>query len=325
VFLNSVDVFTDPVDGDDTYTADPSWNNAGQQVVYFADGAGTTVTISNLSAASTYYYRVYEYNCSGIDINYKTDAYGTANDDTYLFTQDFTSCPPAGWLNVRIAGDQDWTCGGGYASASGLGSSAPSEIWYITPSINFSATTNAVLTFDSWTTGTDITHPRLEVRYSTDYPGTGNPNLYNWTTLPFNTPAENSALWTPSGIIDLSGITTSAYIAFRYTSSGTAAGTATEWRIDNVAITENGCAAPTTQASNLTFSNIASTSMTLNWDSGNGTGRIVLAKEGSAVDQVPVDLTSYSADPDFTAGQILALEILSCISEMNQVWISVGC
>jgi hypothetical protein len=303
VFLNSVDVFTDPVDGDDTYTADPSWNNAGQQVVYFADGAGTTVTISNLSAASTYYYRVYEYNCSGIDINYKTDAYGTANDDTYLFTQDFTSCPPAGWLNVRIAGDQDWTCGGGYASASGLGSSAPSEIWYITPSINFSATTNAVLTFDSWTTGTDITHPRLEVRYSTDYPGTGNPNLYNWTTLPFNTPAENSALWTPSGIIDLSGITTSAYIAFRYTSSGTAAGTATEWRIDNVAITENGCAAPTTQASNLTFSNIASTSMTLNWDSGNGTGRIVLAKEGSAVDQVPVDLTSYSADPDFTAGQ----------------------
>jgi hypothetical protein len=303
VLMNSVDVFTDPVDGDDTYTADPSWNNAGQQVVYFADGAGTTVTISNLSAASTYYYRVYEYNCSGIDINYKTDAYGTANDDTYLFTQDFTSCPPAGWLNVRIAGDQDWTCGGGYASASGLGSSAPSEIWYITPSINFSATTNAVLTFDSWTTGTDITHPRLEVRYSTDYPGTGNPNLYNWTTLPFNTPAENSALWTPSGIIDLSGITTSAYIAFRYTSSGTAAGTATEWRIDNVAITENGCAAPTTQASNLTFSNIASTSMTLNWDSGNGTGRIVLAKEGSAVDQVPVDLTSYSADPDFTAGQ----------------------
>jgi hypothetical protein len=218
------------------------------------------------------------------------------------FFQGFFNCPAPGWQPVLISGNA-WLCANDYISVSGVGGSSPTEAWYVSPAIDFSTLSSQVMRFDSWTSGTDISYPRLEVVYSTDYPGTGNPNIYTWETLTFNLPVENSAVWTPSGIIDLSGIASTARIAFKYTSSGTAAGTATDWRIDNVAITESGCSAPTTQASNLTFSNIASTSMTLNWDSGNGTGRIVLAKEGSAVDQVPVDLTSYSADPDFTVGQ----------------------
>src|SRR5690606_18103217 len=51
--------------------------------------------------------------------------------------------------------------------------------------------------------------------------------------------------------------------------------------------------APTDQASDLTFSNITGTSMTVNWTSGNGSGRILVGKAGSAVDFDPVDLTYY--------------------------------
>lgn len=222
--------------------------------------------------------------------------------DIIVLDEDFGTCPPTGWTSVLISGN-GWTCGSGYASVTGIGGSNPTEAWYLMPSIDFSTLSDVVLSFNIWTGGLDLTHPTLEVVYSTNYAGSGNPNLATWTSLNFNTPDPNSQTWTPSGTIDLSSLSTQAYIAFKYTSTGNVFGAAAEWRIDNVSVTENGCLTPTTQASNLTFTNIASTSMTLNWDSGNGTGRIVLAKEGGAVDQVPVDLTTYIADADFTVGQ----------------------
>jgi hypothetical protein len=218
------------------------------------------------------------------------------------FNEDFSTCPAPGWLAVTINGNA-WSCGSGYGSVNGIGGSAASDSWYITPQIDLSIISNAVLSFDSWSSGTDDTHPKLEVKYSLDYSGTGNPYLATWTDLVFSPPTENSQEWLPSGLIDLSTISAPVYIAFRYSSSGTAAGSATEWRIDNVQISDQGCASPTSPASNLTFTDIQSNQMTLNWDNGNGTGRLVLAKAGSAVNQIPVDGTNYAANSDFTAGQ----------------------
>ncbi len=219
----------------------------------------------------------------------------SANIHIGTFFQDFSTCPPAGWLSVLINGN-DWSCGLGYASVNGLGGSGASEAWYIMPSIDFSTLSNEVLTFDSWTSGTDITHPRLEVLYSVDYLGTGNPNVASWTSVDYGPPVEDSQVWVSSGLVDLSSIPSAAYVAFRYTSSGTTAGAATEWRIDNVSITETGCATPATQASSLTFSNVMINNMDLIWDNGNGTGRIVIARLGSAVTEIPVDGTNYTAD-----------------------------
>ncbi|MCK5103858.1 MAG: choice-of-anchor J domain-containing protein, partial [Cyclobacteriaceae bacterium] len=218
--------------------------------------------------------------------------------------EDFASCPPSGWLSVLISGNS-WSCGSGYASVSGIAGSSPTEAWYITPSIDFSTSSNEVLSFDSWTSGTDDTHPKLEVMYSTNYTGSGNPNVASWTSLTFSPPIENSQVWAPSGLIDLLTIPSAAYIAFKYTSSGTAAGSATEWRIDNVTITENGCTAPATQPSNLVFSDILQNAMTLSWDNGNGTGRMVLATQGTDVTEKPSDrlvAPPYNADPIYGNG-----------------------
>ena len=214
------------------------------------------------------------------------------------FFQGFTTCPPAGWLSVGISGN-GWVCGSGYAAVSGIGGALPTEAWYIMPSINFSTLSNEVLSFDSWTSGTDTGHPRLEVLYSTNYSGSGNPNIATWNPLTYSPPSENAQVWAPSGLIDLSAIASSAHIAFKYTSSGTGVGSATEWRIDNVAITENGCTTPSVQASNLTFSDIQSTQMTLNWVNGNGTGRIVIAKAISSPSETPVNGTNYTANTVF--------------------------
>ncbi|MDZ7607450.1 MAG: choice-of-anchor J domain-containing protein [Cyclobacteriaceae bacterium] len=236
------------------------------------------------------------------------------------FFQGFLTCPAAGWQSVLISGNA-WACDIEYASVSGLGGSGPTEAWYLSPSINFSTLSNQVMIFDSWTSGTDSNHPRLEVYYSTNYTS-GNPNLATWTPLTFNLPAENSSAWVHSGTIDLSAITTTARIAFKYTSSGTTAGAATEWRIDNVAITENGCQAPLTQASGLLFQNIQAAQMTLSWTGGNGTGRIVLAST-SPITDVPVDGTDYVANASFgTVGTELGSSFVVYKGNSNTVTVT---
>ncbi len=52
---------------------------------------------------------------------------------------------------------------------------------------------------------------------------------------------------------------------------------------------------PTIQASDIIFSDVTSSSMTISWTNGDGTNRIVLIKEGSAVDSDPVYGTTYTA------------------------------
>ena len=59
---------------------------------------------------------------------------------------------------------------------------------------------------------------------------------------------------------------------------------------------------PTIQTSNVTFSDVTTSSFTINWTSGNGTNRIVLVKAGSAVDSDPVNGTSYTASNLFGSG-----------------------
>lgn len=86
VFMNSANTFVDPINGVDSYVADPGWNNAGQQAVYFSSGDGASTSITNLSIASTYYFRVYEYNCTGAIIKYKTDVDNTTGTKTNSFT-----------------------------------------------------------------------------------------------------------------------------------------------------------------------------------------------------------------------------------------------
>ncbi|MBL4657650.1 MAG: hypothetical protein JKX73_06590, partial [Flavobacteriales bacterium] len=76
---------------------------------------------------------------------------------------------------------------------------------------------------------------------------------------------------------------------------------------DNVCIAVTApCTAPTSQPSGLTFSAVTTTSMTVNWSgNGNGDGRIIVARAGSAVTAVPVSGNSYTASSLFGSGSDL--------------------
>ena len=301
VVINSSNSFTTP--GTPPATPNTVWQNSGQQVVYF--GSGSSVTVTGLSPGSVYWFRVYESNCSSADIQYNTTD-NAISTTTYLLSQDFTICPPSGWLTVINSGN-GWQCTAGddhagYESANGVGSTGASQTWLISPKRNFNLLASEALSFDSWTDGTDTSYPTLQVLYSSDYSGSGNPNVATWMPLVYTLSPEQSQAWTSSGLVDLSGLSGGNYITFKYTSSGTTSGAAAEWRIDNVLITNDGCAEPSVPASNLTFSNVNQDNLNLTWSPGNGARRIVVAKAGSAVDAIPVDGNTYNADASFGSG-----------------------
>lgn len=63
--------------------------------------------------------------------------------------------------------------------------------------------------------------------------------------------------------------------------------------------------APTIASSNLTVSNTNCKDLFLNFTPGNGTGRMIIAHEGSSVHQLPVNGTSYAANSVFGSGDNL--------------------
>ena len=61
-------------------------------------------------------------------------------------------------------------------------------------------------------------------------------------------------------------------------------------------------AAPTVQAGNISFENVAGTSMTIRHVAGNGAFRLIVMKQGSPVDATPADLTKYTGNQVFGQG-----------------------
>jgi hypothetical protein len=61
--------------------------------------------------------------------------------------------------------------------------------------------------------------------------------------------------------------------------------------------------APTVQASNIVFSEVSENQMIISWTNGNGSARIVLIQQGSAVDSDPLDGVSYFPSSTYGMGQ----------------------
>jgi endonuclease G, mitochondrial len=96
--------------------------------------------------------------------------------------------------------------------------------------------------------------------------------------------------------------------------------------VDDISITANSgpIVEPTVQASNVVFSNVAATSLTVSWTNGNGTARLVLAKQGSPVDAAPADGTAYNANPSFGSGSELSSTNAPATSTLKGAVVSVS-
>ncbi|NPA35537.1 MAG: DUF5017 domain-containing protein [Chlorobi bacterium] len=142
----------------------------------------------------------------------------------------------------NVTGAEEWSWSSydnGCMKGSGYNSGAhANEDWLISPAIDLSSITSAILTFrHAWnykTTESDIT-----LWISTDFDGTSLPTESGtWTQLTIpNIPPGNDWTFIDSGDIDLSAYlgNSSVYIAFKYLSSDSAAST---WEIGEVKIRE---------------------------------------------------------------------------------------
>lgn len=66
-------------------------------------------------------------------------------------------------------------------------------------------------------------------------------------------------------------------------------------------------ASPTVNASNLNFSNVSGTSVTVNWANGNGGNRLLVVKADSSINAFPLDGTDYTANAAFGSGNSLGI------------------
>jgi hypothetical protein len=274
-------------------------------------------TFAGLEPATVYYFTIYPYTNSGINIDYKTDGTApsaeatTSNIVTVVIEYENFDDSWGGWTPVSVIGDQVWerdnTFGIGgtpCASMSGYdGAPFENEDWLISPAMNFDDYENESMNFFS---AMNYTGPDLELKASTNYSGSGDPNAATWTDLSFILPPGGSWDFVESGIVDLSTFSgTAVYVAFKFTS--TTAGSAT-WELDEITISGEEIAGIDPEPTNYptAFDAVPSnTSVTVNWTDATGaqlpSAYIIYAGTSDALPS-PVDGTPVANDPDLSDG-----------------------
>jgi hypothetical protein len=166
----------------------------------------------------------------------------TAIDEDFGDQQNNVDIIIDGWLNVALEGSRRWQGKSFqdelYAQATSYNSGEANECWLVTPGIDLDAMTQALVSFE--TAQAFWEHDGLSVLISTDFNG-ANINGATWTELECTIAGQSDPYhtWIPSGNIELSSYSGTAYIAFRYTGSALN-GNTTSYRVDNVKVWDEG-------------------------------------------------------------------------------------
>lgn len=235
--------FTAPVDGspvdDDTDLSDGA---AALNVPY----GNESCSFSGLESGTMYYFTIYPYTNGGENIDYKTDgtvptAEASTSDVLVLNYENFNDTTLDDWIQYSVTGpDQIWYVQEKYgiddspnAKMSGYsGGAIENEDWLISPALDGSLKTNETLEFYS---ASNYDGPVMEVKISSDYAGSGDPNQANWTDL-------TAALspggweWTYSGMVELKEYAGDSdfYVAFVFFSTDQESAT---WEVDEILLT----------------------------------------------------------------------------------------
>lgn len=87
-----------------------------------------------------------------------------------------------------------------------------------------------------------------------------------------------------------------------YQDTGTASGSRPELGVDDITVSSSVlCTPPTQVATAFAASSVATTTASLGWISGNGSGRVLFLKEGAFSGILPFSNTTYTANNDYSA------------------------
>lgn len=239
------------------------------RVVY--RGSGNTFTLSSLEPNTTYHFAVFEFNGSSSPIYKQVDpAIGS------FTTQGLPTSFPS---NITFANLQGNSFSFNYNTGNGFGRiviaklGSPVDVF---PTNNISYTENP-----NFGLGANL--------------GGGNFVIQNNTSL---------SATASTFITNLAIGQTYHFAIIEYNGTGTNRIYASA-PAQRLVASQATLSQPTVQASNITFTAISATGVTVNWQNGNGSNRIVLVREGQAVTDFPVNLNSYFASSSFPFGSAI--------------------
>jgi hypothetical protein len=289
-----------PTDGTD-YTANSSFSSGAQigssgwYCVY--DGTGTSTTVTNLTAGTAYRVHVIEYQrASGDQIRYLSTS--ASNNPNYTYTVFATPSTQASNINfTNLAGTSfqiNWTRGNGsncivFVSNTTEGTAQPVN--------NTSYTANTTFGMGSQA-------------------GSGWYCVYNGTGTSVTVSGLTVGNTYRAMVLEYNGI--AGYESYNTTSN-----------TGNPNNQEAVFSTPTTQASNIVFSNVNENSFSVSWTSGNGSHSAVFIKQGNSGTASPSDNTTYAANSDFGMGTEIGSSGWYCIyngtgTSVNVTGLTVG-
>lgn len=254
-----------PVDGME-YLADADLGEGddlggGQYVVY--NNIGSTMTLRNLSPATTYYIRIYEYFGTGSHTIYQTALYGELTQAT--------ASPPTNSATMSFSNVTSNSMQVNFTDGNGVGRLVVARAG--------SAVDNSPNDLQSYS-GTSSFGNNLYTL------GSGNYIIYRGSSTSVN-------------LTNLNPGVTYYFKTFEYNGQN-----APVYEVGPADYSQTTPAVPpSTQTNNLNFTGIGANQLRLNWTNGNGSRRIVLARKNSAVDASPQDNNSYTANAAFGTGQ----------------------
>jgi len=254
---------------------DPGAGNA--RCVFNNTNATQTVGVTNLTANTAYTFQVYEYTGVGPGITYTLV---TATDNPFN--------------RSTVHGTQP----ANQATAATFSSITANSITYQVTTLGASpgasrmiVVSNAAITFD----------PADGISYSANTDFTAGIDLDAGANI-VKVVGFGSGPFTITG---LSGDVTYSFAAFEFNGAqGTGAENYRDTEFETTRNTE-----PTVQASWGAATGVTVSGITLNWTSGNGDRRIILMREGSAVDTDPTDLTLYAENQNWGTKGIANQEV----------------
>ena len=238
--------------------------------------SGNTLSLNTTLSPNKSYYITLD---AGIVTDQAGNAFAGLANNSWTFSTgaqptnfDFNDCIntlPGGFKQYSVTGAQIWGCTtfgqtGNGVQMNGFASGAQNnEDWLISPSFDLSDFDYPILSFAS---RVRFAGPSLRLLVSTNYSGTGNPNLAQWTELNGRFAEAESDVWTISDQIDLSAFKGSnVSVAFVYTSSP--ALNAARWTLDNINIANSASPAAAgldIRGSNIDFDYVANGQTSIN-------------------------------------------------------------
>jgi len=238
--IGSTGAITVPTDG----TPVANDLDAADGHVAFNVMSGTEVEFKQLVGNTTYNFAIFPFTNSGENIDYKNDgtyptASATTENSNCLLNTDFDGAL-APFTAYNVAGSQTWTASTyqdeTFAKMSGYASSTyyENEDWLISPDLfrNGMSYKHVAISFDNCF---NYDGDALKVMMSNEYDGVSDPTEYEWEDITSRFAwSEGSFAWQESGEVefDVTG-SYKLYIAFKYTSTSTAAST---WEVTDVEV-----------------------------------------------------------------------------------------